>query len=76
MNNFSNETERELKQHILPFWMNLIDEEFGGFYGKVDSHHRITKDYPKGSIVNSRILWTFSASFNRYHDKAYLTRSP
>lgn len=69
---FTPTTDVELKNHILPFWMKLIDHEFGGFYGKVSSNHKVFKDYPKGSIVNSRILWAFSASFNRYKEPNYL----
>ena len=32
----------------------------------------IVKESSKGSIVNSRILWAFSASFNQYKDQNFL----
>lgn len=72
MNTLIHLTDEELRNHILPFWMNLVDHEFGGFYGKVNSNHELDKNYFKGSIVNSRILWAFSASFNRYKEPEYL----
>ena len=62
----------ELKFHILPFWMNLKDDNYGGFYGRVDKNLQIVKDSPKGSIINSRILWAFSASYNAFKDNNFL----
>ena len=72
MNKIVNEMTFELKNHILPFWMNLIDREYGGFYGKVDKNYFILRDAPKSSIINSRILWAFSATFNKFKDKNYI----
>ena len=59
-----NEMKKELENHILPFWMRLYDSEFGGFYGKVDENYIIKKTSEKGSILNSRILFAFSQSYN------------
>ena len=28
------EIKEELTGHILPFWEKLIDEQYGGFYGR------------------------------------------
>ena len=33
-----NEIGRHLEQKILPFWMKLKDEEYGGFYGYMDEN--------------------------------------
>ena len=49
-----------LDKTILPFWMNLRDEEQGGYYGLVDFDLRVDKTAEKGCILNSRILWFFS----------------
>lgn len=49
-----------LEQTILPFWMNLRDDEHGGYYGLVDFDLQMDKTAEKGCILNSRILWFFS----------------
>lgn len=45
---------------ILPFWKNLKDDEFGGYYGYLDYDLTLDKKAVKGCILNSRILWFFS----------------
>ncbi|MBN1790292.1 MAG: AGE family epimerase/isomerase [Bacteroidales bacterium] len=66
------EMHSELTQNILPFWMNkMTDNEYGGFYGKIDGHGNLVKGADKGGILNARILWTFSASFLHLKDPAY-----
>ena len=32
---FAKQMADHLKEKILPFWMNLKDDDFGGFYGLV-----------------------------------------
>ena len=54
------EIRAQLEQKILPFWMNLKDAEYGGFYGFMDNHLILNRMADKGCILNSRILWTFS----------------
>jgi len=55
--------ERELRENILPFWMrHAVDRENGGFYGKIDCDGAIQRESPRTSVINSRILWTFSAA--------------
>ena len=60
--------QQELNQeldNILSFWKNFtIDEVNGGFVGKIDHNNHIDEIAPKGSVLNARILWTFSASYN------------
>jgi mannobiose 2-epimerase len=65
---------KELYQNILPFWMEkTADHENGGFYGRIHNDLTIEKKSPKGLILHSRILWTFSKAYNITKDKAYLT---
>lgn len=45
---------------ILPFWMKLRDDEYGGYYGFLDFDLNLDKRAEKGCILNSRILWFFS----------------
>ncbi|MBA4849977.1 AGE family epimerase/isomerase [Emticicia sp. BO119] len=60
---FRSEVETELN-NILNFWItNAIDKEHGGFYGKITADDKIVKDAEKGLVLNSRILWTFSAAY-------------
>ncbi len=69
---FEEELHQELKS-ILTYWMgNAIDETNGGFYGRIDNNNIIYKDAAKGSVLNSRILWSFSAAYNLTNNDAYL----
>lgn len=68
-----NEAMREhLEQGILPFWEKLADEERGGYYGYVEHDLRVVKDAPKGSILNSRLLWVFSTAAHQLGESRYL----
>ena len=58
---------------ILDYWINnTIDAEHGGFYGKIDNNNHVYSNVPKGSVLNARILWSFSAAFNLTKEAAYL----
>ncbi|MDO7850416.1 AGE family epimerase/isomerase [Hymenobacter convexus] len=49
---------------IADFWLtNAVDERRGGFIGRMDSAGRIDPNAGKGSVLNARILWTFSALY-------------
>jgi len=63
--------EKIAKENILSFWQNMADKENGGFYGEADFYGKINKTADKGGILNSRILWTFSAAFRLFKDDAY-----
>ena len=66
------EIKEHLTMHMIPFWTSLIDEENGGFYGKVDDHLVVYKDAVKGCILNSRILWFFSNAYQLLGDSSLL----
>lgn len=58
---------------VLQWWMNhTVDKELGGFYGSVDNNNDPLKSAPRGVVLNSRILWTFSAGFHYSKDPEYL----
>jgi len=65
------EAIREVKENILPFWQGMADKENGGFYGETDFYGKVNKAAAKGCILNSRILWTFSAAYRVFGDDAY-----
>ncbi|MES1226032.1 MAG: AGE family epimerase/isomerase, partial [Bacteroidota bacterium] len=44
----------------------------GGFYGKVDDENHVCPESPKGLVLNSRILWSFSAAYNFLQKEEYL----
>ena len=64
--------ERELREDILPFWaQRTVDKEQGGFYGLITNDLQIETSAPKGSVLNTRILWTFSAVSRIWPDQLY-----
>ena len=59
---------------ILKYWSrNTIDNQNGGFIGQIDFNEHLIANAEKGSVLNSRILWSFSASYqvtkNEEHKK-------
>lgn len=68
------ETELQLElANILQYWMqHAVDEQYGGFYGKIDNANVVDIDAPKGLVLNARILWAFSAAYNHTKEKTYL----
>lgn len=72
VNNYKQDVQHEL-ENILAYWMQFtIDEENGGFYGKIDNENIVYPGASKGSVLNSRILWTFSAAYNHIGKEEYL----
>lgn len=68
----SSAAERELRHGILPFWAEqTVDREQGGFYGWITNDLKIDREAPKGSVLNARILWSFSAAFRVWPDPLY-----
>ena len=64
--------ERHLKKKIIPFWTKLLDHEYDGFYGSVDTQSlQIEKHAPKGLVQQARMLWSFSAMQNHIKPKDY-----
>ncbi len=65
--------EAELRGNILPFWLeHARDVEDGGFHGEISGKKKVRSGAPKGALLSSRILWTFSAAHRRFQDRAYL----
>ena len=69
---YKTELESELER-ILHYWITYaIDKDQGGFYGRIDNDNTVYPKAPKGSVLNSRILWTFSSAYNFTGNKQYL----
>lgn len=60
MKRIASAAKHHLETVILPFWKNLRDDTWGGFYGYMDQQLKLDKQAEKGCILNSRILWFFS----------------
>lgn len=70
---FREQVEEELRGDILPFWLkHAVDDEYGGFRGKVANDLTIDPLASKGLILNARILWTFAKSYKVFGDEVYL----
>jgi len=73
LQDFRQKVEAELLTDILPFWLKyVIDDEYGGFRGRIANDRTIDPHADKGLILNTRILWTFSKAFSLYRDPVYL----
>ena len=67
------EMQDVLQNNILRFWLDkMVDQENGGFYGRIDGHGVLHPDAEKGAILNARILWSFSAAYRVLGDEEYL----
>ena len=54
---------QELVGNILPFWMcHAVDRMNGGFYGAIDENLHVEAEAERSAVLNTRILWTFSAA--------------
>lgn len=68
----TDEIKKHLVEEIIPFWKNLRDESFGGFFGELDYDLDLYQKADKGGILNSRILWFFSNAYITLGDKSCL----
>jgi len=75
INNYKKELYEELGS-ILKFWADITtDKVHGGFHGKIDNDNQISPGAAKGSVLNARILWAFSAAFNQVPNTVYLNQA-
>lgn len=72
LKNLKTELKLEL-QSILSYWMeNTIDTQNGGFIGQIDYNNNTNNEAEKGSVLNARLLWTFSAAYKISNNKEHL----
>jgi mannobiose 2-epimerase len=63
---------RDLHGNVLPFWIReVVDEAHGGFLGFVSGEGVARPLAPKGGVLCSRILWTYSAALRRTGEEAH-----
>ena len=70
--NMKEEIKDQLVSSIIPFWKNLRDDEFGGYYGYMGYDLKLDKKAEKGCILNSRITWFFSNAYTLLKDESLL----
>lgn len=69
---FSGAIRRELENNLVPFWLEkVMDTEYGGFIGQMSNDGTIDHTAPKGLILNTRLLWTFSALYRFYKEAQF-----
>ena len=61
-----------LVNNILRFWSErMVDNEHGGFYGRIDGNNILHPEAEKGAVLNARILWTFASATRILHRMPY-----
>ena len=60
-----------VRDSVLPFWMDYAVAPDGGFYGTVLRNGTPVVDAPRGGVLNARILWSFSAAYRTFGDESY-----
>lgn len=69
LQNLSSDTRLELEENILNYWKkNAIDARNGGFIGRITYDNKKLFNASKGAILNTRLLWTFSAVYKLNKD--------
>ena len=72
MVNLKHAAQDVLENNILPFWSErMVDNEHGGFYGRIDGHDILHPEAEKGAVLNARILWTFASATRILHRMPY-----
>ena len=72
INSFIESIQEELRNNLVPFWLQKsIDTEHGGFVGWMSNEGIIDPVSPKALILNTRLLWTFSALYRFNKDERY-----
>ena len=73
MANLRQEMQAELL-NILNYWSgNTVDGEHGGFIGTIDFNDIKDPIADKGSVMNARILWAFSAAYRFTKNEQHLS---
>ncbi len=67
-----NRIETDLRGNILPFWGRHVANRAGQtFHGYLTNGGVVDPLVERGSLLSSRILWTYSAAFRHYGDPLY-----
>ena len=71
--------KQEIKEHLteklIPFWENLRDDTYGGYYGWLSYDLQLDRKAEKGCILNSRITWFFANAYTFLQDPQLLAEA-
>ncbi len=69
---YRHDLQRELG-HILDWWVqHATDRERGGFLGRIDHQNKPDPSAPRGVVLHSRILWTFTAAARTQNNPGWM----
>ncbi len=72
LKDFSQRVSDQLFGHLMPFWSGpALDHDQGGWMAWLSNDLKPDRTKPKGLIVNSRILWAFSAVHRARPEKLF-----
>lgn len=74
LRNYRQELSNELSA-ILHFWTTIVANSHNDFYGEVDDYNKPDPVAPKGIVLFSRILWTFSEAEHFMQDKECIKKA-
>jgi len=66
------EIEAELHHRILSFWSKYGPSSKGGFVGQISLDNNVNDNADRGAVLNARILWSYSASYNLSKKEEYI----
>lgn len=69
------EVKKHLTDCIIPFWKNLRDDTYGGYFGYMDQDLKVDEKAVKGCILNSRITWFFANAYMTLKDESLLAEA-
>ena len=73
LNIYRQRIESDLRQNILPFWIEQVfDQGSASFHGALSNDLVIDPTVERGALLTSRILWTYSAAYRQHPEPAYL----
>lgn len=70
---YANRIEADLRTNILPFWIERAVGADGRLVGALTNNLTVDPTAERGMLLPARVLWTFSAAFQRYHEPRYAT---
>jgi mannobiose 2-epimerase len=69
---YANRIEADLRHNVLPFWLEHAATDKGPrLIGAMTNDHVVDPTAERGQLLAARILWTFSAAYQRYPDPKY-----
>ncbi len=72
LSDYRDRIEADLRQNILPFWIDQVaDGERGTFHAALSNDLVPDNSGERGSLLTSRILWTYAAALRIYGEENY-----